>query len=58
MEHQLQVSIKFNKKINELTINLNLGYFCYSVNCLTLTEFKNCLKILRELAFIDVNVSH
>ena len=46
------------KKINELTFNFNLRYFSFSVNYLTLTELKNCLKILCELTLKEVNVSH
>ena len=56
--HQLQVNIEFVYKINELTFNFNLRYFCFSVNYLTLTELKNCKKILSELALNEVNVSH
>ena len=41
-----QVNIEFLKKINELSFNFNLRYFCVSVNYLTLTELKNCLKIV------------
>ena len=55
---KLQVKIELKKKINELTFNFNLRYFCFSVNYLTLTEFKNCLKILSELTLSEVNVSH
>ena len=44
--------------IDELTFNFNLRYFCFSVNYLTLTELKNCLKILCELFLNEVNVSH
>ena len=55
--HQLQVNIEFfQKKINKSTFNLR--YFCVSVNYLTLTKLKNCLKILRELTLNKVNVSH
>ena len=35
--HQLQVNIEFFYKINKLTFNFNLRYFCFSVNYLTLT---------------------
>ena len=44
--------------INELTFNFNLRYFCFSVNYLTLTESKNCVKNLSELTPNEVNVSH
>ena len=30
--HQLQVDMKFFYKINELTFNFNLRYFCFTVN--------------------------
>ena len=36
--HQLQVNIELKKKINELTFNFNLRYFCFAVNYLTLPE--------------------
>ena len=56
---QLQINIKLKKtKINELTFNFNLCYFCFSVNYLTSTGLKNCLKILSDLTFNEVNVSH
>ena len=45
------------KKINELTFKFNLRYFCFPVKYLTLTELKNCLKLLSELTFNEVNVS-
>ena len=32
IRHQLQVNIEFLYKINELTFNFNLRYFCFSVN--------------------------
>ena len=52
---QLQVNIEFFFKWR---INFNLRYFCFSVNYLTLTEWKNCLKIRNELTLNEVNVSH
>ena len=57
--HQLQINIvTFFLKINELTFNFNLRYFCFSFNNLTLTELKNCLKTLSELTLNEVNVYH
>ena len=57
--HQLQDNIGFKKnKLDELTFNFNLHYFCFSVNYLTLTELKNCLKILSGLTLNEVNISH
>ena len=56
--HQLQVNIELKKKIMELTLNFSLRYFCFSVNYLTLTELKNCLKILCELTLNEDNISH
>ena len=56
--HQLQVNIELKKKVNELTFNFNLHNFCFSVNNLTLTELKNCLKILSELTLNEVKISH
>ena len=38
MGHQLQVNIEFFLEINKFTFNFNLRYFCFSVNCLILTE--------------------
>ena len=49
--------MRFFKKINELTFKFNLRCFCFPVNYLTLTELKNCLKLLSELTFNEVNVS-
>ena len=49
IEQPLQVNIEFFFLINDLTFDFNLRYFCFSVNYLTLTELKNCLKILSEL---------
>ena len=34
--HQLQIIIDFFLKINELSFNFTLYYFCFSVNYLTL----------------------
>ena len=50
--------LNFIKKINKLTFNFNLRYFCLSVNYLTLTELKNYLKIFCELIFNEVNASY
>ena len=46
------------RKINELTFNFNLRYFCFSVNYLTLTKLKKCLKILSELIRNEDNNFH
>ena len=42
--YQLQVKVELKKKNNELTFKLNVRYFCFSVNYLTLTELKRLLK--------------
>ena len=44
--HQMQVNIELKKKFSKLSFNFNLRYFCFSVNYSTVTELKNCLKIL------------
>ena len=52
--HLLQVNIELFLKFNELTFNFSLRYFCFSVNYLTLTSLKSCLKILSELTLNEV----
>ena len=50
--------LNFFEKTNDLTFNFNFRYFCFSINYLTLTWFKNCLKILIKLTHNKVNVPH
>ena len=56
--HHLQVYFEFFFLIYALTFKFKLRYFCFSVNYLTLTVFKNCSKILGDLTLSKVNVSH
>ena len=62
MESFYWASTLFEKKFNiifkKIKLTFNLRSFCFSENYLTLTELKNCSKILSELTLKEVNVSH